>query len=111
MAGGKKGIVAAGSVHTARAALIALEAGGNAFDAAVSAFFAACVAEPVLASPGGGGFLLAWRGGDPVLYDFFTQTPRQPSEGQLDFFRFTPISAPPRRNFISGSGPAPPQAP
>ncbi len=83
---GKKGIVAAGSIHTARAALTTLEAGGNAFDAAVAAFFAACVAEPVLASPGGGGFLLAWRSGDPILYDFFTQTPQQPTSSKLDFF-------------------------
>ena len=104
MAGGKKGIVAAGSVHTARAALIALEAGGNAFDAAVSAFFAACVAEPVLASPGGGGFLLAWRGGDPVLYDFFTQTPRQPTEGKLDFFPVHADFGPTTQEFHLGLG-------
>lgn len=86
MSGGRKGIVAAGSVHTARAALTILEAGGNAFDAAVAAFFAACVAEPVLASPGGGGFLLANRSGEPVLYDFFTQTPLKQSKAELDFF-------------------------
>ncbi len=104
MAGGKKGIVAAGSIHTARAALTALEAGGNAFDAAVSAFFAACVAEPVLASPGGGGFLLAWRGGDPVLYDFFTQTPRQKTEGQLDFFPVHADFGPTTQEFHLGLG-------
>ncbi len=87
MAGARKGIVAAGSVHTARAALSALEAGGNAFDAAVAAFFAACVAEPVLASPGGGGFLLTWSGGgDPLVYDFFTQTPLKSSPEPVDFF-------------------------
>ena len=38
---------------------------------------AACVAEPALASLGGGGFLLARpEGGAPEVFDFFTQTPR-----------------------------------
>lgn len=67
---------------------MALEAGGNAFDAALSGLCAACVAEPVLTSLGGGGFLLAHRGGGrDTLYDFFVQTPRHrrpPSE--LDFY-------------------------
>lgn len=69
-------VIAAGHPETADAAVRVLEAGGNAFDAAVAACCAACVAEPVLASLGGGGFLLARpAGGDPVLYDFFVQTP------------------------------------
>lgn len=56
-----------------------LEEGGNAFDAAMAALVAACVAEPVLCSLGGGGFLLAKEVGEaPVLYDFFVQTPRHP---------------------------------
>lgn len=62
---------------TAAAAVHALEAGGNAFDAVLAALFAACVAEPVLASPGGGGFILALpAGGEPRLYDAFVHTPR-----------------------------------
>ena len=40
-----------------------LEKGGNAFDAAMAGLCAACVAEPVLTSLGGGGFLLAHQGG------------------------------------------------
>jgi gamma-glutamyltranspeptidase/glutathione hydrolase len=53
-----------------------LEAGGNAFDAAAAALWTACTAEPVLASPGGGGFLLAQPAGErPRVYDFFAHTP------------------------------------
>lgn len=77
-AGTGRGVVACGHPETARAARQILEDGGNAFDAALAAFLAACVAEPVLASLGGGGFLLARpAGGAPSLYDFFVQTPRK----------------------------------
>jgi gamma-glutamyltranspeptidase/glutathione hydrolase len=73
-----RGVVAAGHEKTAEAASRVLEAGGNAFDAAVAALCAACVAEPVLASLGGGGFLLAKKAADtPLIYDFFSQTPRR----------------------------------
>jgi gamma-glutamyltranspeptidase / glutathione hydrolase len=66
------GAVAAGHPETAKAAEEMLRAGGNAFDAVLSAHLAACVAEPVLSSLGGGGFLLAKKSnGDQVLYDFF----------------------------------------
>ena len=71
-----RGCVAAGHPVTADAAMHALEAGGNAFDAVLAALLAACVAEPVLASPGGGGFILALpAGGEPRLYDAFVHTP------------------------------------
>ena len=86
-----KGAVAAGHPETAKAAEEMLRAGGNAFDAVLSAHLAACVAEPVLSSLGGGGFLLAKESnGDQVLYDFFVQTPIQTKHGQVKFF---PISA------------------
>jgi gamma-glutamyltranspeptidase/glutathione hydrolase len=53
-----------------------LEAGGNAFDAAVAAGFASAAAEPTLTSLGGGGFLLAHSAaGEEVLFDFFVDTP------------------------------------
>ena len=75
-----KGAIAAGHQETVRAAAIILNEGGNAFDAVLAATFAACVVEPVLSSLGGGGFLMAGPAGDgpglPVLYDFFTQTPK-----------------------------------
>ena len=71
-------MVAAGHPRTAEAAQHVLDAGGNAFDAAMAAMAAACVAEPVLCSLGGGGVLLARpEGRQPVLYDFFVQTPKQ----------------------------------
>jgi gamma-glutamyltranspeptidase/glutathione hydrolase len=70
------GAVAAGSAATAAAAAEVLRAGGNAVDAAVAAGFAACTAEPTLASPGGGGFLLwAPPDGPERLLDFFVDAP------------------------------------
>jgi gamma-glutamyltranspeptidase/glutathione hydrolase len=87
-----KGVVAAGHDETANAAIEILSAGGNAFDAAVAAMLSACVAEPVLASLGGGGFLTARpQGQPPVVYDFFPQTPIVKKTAQdLDFY---PIEA------------------
>jgi len=84
----RNGVIAAGHDKTAEAATLVMEAGGNAFDAAIAALCAACVAEPVLASLGGGGFLLAKTPtGEPLLYDFFTQTPRQKrSEPETDLY-------------------------
>ena len=86
--GKQRGIVAAGHESTAEAAAEILGAGGNAFDAALAALFASCVAEPVLASLGGGGFMLAQsRGKAPILYDFFTQTPGHKSpHNEIDFY-------------------------
>jgi len=73
-----QGVIAAGHQATAQAAIEVMQEGGNAFDAALAATFASCVAEPVLSSLGGGGFLLAKPAhGSPVLYDFFSQTPRR----------------------------------
>lgn len=83
-----KGAVAAGHQLTAQAAADVLHAGGNAFDAAIAGLWVACVAEPVLASPGGGGFLMAHEGlsGSTTLYDFFVQTPlRKRNPAVLDF--------------------------
>ena len=86
------GVVAAGHEKTAQAARIVLEAGGNAFDAAVAAAFMACVAEPTLTSLGGGGFLLAHSAaGENLLFDFFTQTPRSRSHHSNP--HFYPIEA------------------
>ena len=71
-------IIAAGHPLTGEAAEHALRCGGNAIDAACSGWLAACLAEPVLTSPGGGGFaMVAPASGKPRLYDFFAQTPRR----------------------------------
>ncbi|MEE8188805.1 MAG: gamma-glutamyltransferase [Kiloniellales bacterium] len=83
-----KGAVACGHPATAAAAQEILEDGGNAFDASLAAMCAAAVAEPVLCSLGGGGFLMARRAdGEALLYDFFTQTPltRRPAS-EVDFY-------------------------
>ncbi len=72
-----RSVIAAGHELTAQAAEMVLREGGNAFDAIVAAHFAACAAEPVLTSLGGGGFLLARpAGARPMVFDFFVQTPR-----------------------------------
>ncbi len=83
-----RGVVAAGHEITAAAAMNILEAGGNAFDASLAALFASCVAEPVLASLGGGGFLLSYpKDVQPLLYDFFVQTPlHKTTEKDVDFY-------------------------
>lgn len=82
-----RAIIAAGHPDTAAAAAAVIAEGGNAFDGAVAALAAACVAEPVLASLGGGGFLHARPAGAvPRVYDFFSQTPRRKApEHGLDF--------------------------
>jgi gamma-glutamyltranspeptidase / glutathione hydrolase len=68
--------VAAGNTDTAEAAVAVLRAGGNAFDAAIAAGFAAAVTEPALSSLGGGGFLLAAAAdGDVTVFDFFVDAP------------------------------------
>ncbi|WP_034392641.1 gamma-glutamyltransferase [Candidatus Microthrix parvicella] len=74
--GAALGLVAAGHPVTADAAAAMLGAGGNAWDAAVAAGFAATAAEPLYTSLAGGGFLLATGPGRaPVLFDFFTAVP------------------------------------
>ena len=68
--------VAGGSTATVHAAAQVLAQGGNAVDAAVAGMLAAAMAEPVLTSLGGGGFLLyAPAGQAPRYLDFFVDTP------------------------------------
>lgn len=82
----EKGAIAAGHTETAKAAKEILCDGGNAFDAAVAAQFAACVAEPVLCSIGGGGFLMADpKKGTKTIYDYFVQTPIHSRIQDIDF--------------------------
>lgn len=70
--------VASGHPQVTAAAGAILSAGGNAFDAAVAAGFAAAIAEPTLTSLGGGGFLLAHtKQRQAILFDFFVDTPGQ----------------------------------
>jgi gamma-glutamyltranspeptidase/glutathione hydrolase len=101
------GAVAAGHAVTAETAAQVLRDGGNAFDAAVAAMAVACVAEPVFASPGGGGFVMALEAGaaEPVVIDFFGQTPR--SGADPDGSEFVSVFAdfgPARQEFHIGHG-------
>ena len=68
--------VAGGSAEAVSAATTTLAAGGSAVDAVLAAAFAAVMSEPVLASLGGGGFLISAGAGEaPTLLDFFVDVP------------------------------------
>ena len=101
-----KGVVACGNPITADTAAEVLREGGNAFDAALAAVCAACVAEPVLCSLGGGGFLLARPAdGDARLYDFFTHTPAAPRPAdEIEFYARDADFGPARQEFHIGMG-------
>lgn len=98
--------VAAGHEQTAKAAIEILDAGGNAFDAAIAGFLAACIAEPVLASLGGGGFLVAHKPDASVrAFDFFTQTPVAAiSPDDADFHAITADFGTAQQEFHIGLG-------
>lgn len=71
-----KAVVAGGHRLTCEAALRAIAAGGNAFDAIVAAGFASATAEPLMTGLGGGGFCLTrTAAGEAALFDFFVDTP------------------------------------
>lgn len=103
-------MVAAGHAQTAAAACAVLNDGGNAIDAALAALLAACVAEPVLASLGGGGFLTVRPADGPhagrtIVYDFFVQTPRRRRiDGELDFREIVADFGPATQTFHIGLG-------
>lgn len=82
------GTIAAGHQKTAEAGIEIFRLGGNAFDAAVAAVLASFVTESALTSAAGGGFLLAHtKANDNILFDFFSQTPRQKrTKGDLNFY-------------------------
>jgi gamma-glutamyltranspeptidase/glutathione hydrolase len=68
-----RGAIAAGHPLTAEAGARALDAGGNAVDAAVAAALVSWVAESPLTGPGSGGFMLVHRARDRStrVFDFF----------------------------------------
>ena len=100
------GVVAAGHALTAAAAEDVLRAGGNACDATIAALATSFVAEPVLSSPGGGGFLLAAPAGEPPrVYDFFVQTPRERRPpGEVEFYPVMADFGPAQQEFHIGRG-------
>ncbi len=102
------GMVAAGHPETAAAAQAVLEAGGNAFDAALGALCAATICEPLLTSLAGGGFLLARPAGrEPEVFDFFVQTPQHKLPAKdLDFVPVLVDFGPAQQEFHVGLGAA-----
>jgi gamma-glutamyltranspeptidase/glutathione hydrolase len=80
--------VSSGHHRTTGAAQQVLDAGGNAVDAALAAFFMAWVAEPCMAGAGGGGFAtVVTQAGEAKVYDFFCQTPfSKQVRNKIDFF-------------------------
>jgi gamma-glutamyltranspeptidase / glutathione hydrolase len=102
-----KSVVAAGHEVTAAAAAEILQDGGNAFDAAIAGMLTACVAEAVLASAGGGGFMLALdaRSGRSLVYDFFTATPlKKRRKRDIDFRAIHADFGPAKQEFYIGAG-------
>jgi len=72
------GTIAAGHNKTTEAAALILKEGGNAFDAAIAAFFASFITEPCMSSAGGGAFAnILTAKGESIFLDFFCQTPKQ----------------------------------
>lgn len=101
-----KGIIAAGNPATAKAARWVMEQGGNAYDGAVAALFAACIGEPCMCSPGGGGFLTALTADrKSFVLDFFVQTPKhKPLPRELDFVPITVDFGTATEDFYVGKG-------
>lgn len=80
--------IAAGHEKTLEVAKEILLAGGNAFDASISAALAMFITEPCMASAGAGGFAMCLKKGHrPLMLDFFAQTPMQKTNlEQRDFY-------------------------
>jgi gamma-glutamyltranspeptidase/glutathione hydrolase len=78
------GAIAAGHPETTRVGAEILARGGNAVDACVAAGIASWIAEPTVAGPAGGGFMLVHdpRRASTVAYDFFTSVPGLDAPGR-----------------------------
>lgn len=81
---GKNGLVAAGHPATAEAGAYILRDGGNAVDASIAAVCTSFIAEPVLTSAGGGGFMLVHnKASGACLYDGFSRMPTKQMDSLL----------------------------
>jgi gamma-glutamyltranspeptidase/glutathione hydrolase len=83
---GTHGMVAAEHPLEARAGLLMLEAGGNAIDAAVAAFYMTTVVEPHQAGIGGDAFILAYLAKEKRVV-FINGTGPAPNLATADFYR------------------------
>jgi len=103
----KYGSIAGGEKTTVQSARQILEEGGNAFDAAVGAVFTSMVSEFNLTGPGGGGaFLACPLNSEPILFDFFVDTPPPQPGKELDFFSVLVDFGPDQQEFHIGQGAA-----
>jgi len=79
--------IATGNYESTKSAADILDNGGNAYDAILGALFMSFVCEPLLSSPGGGGYLLAHPNDKPAkIFDFFAQTPHNIKSEEKDFY-------------------------
>ncbi len=103
-----KGVITAGHPETADAACQILAQGGNAFDAAIAAFYASFITEACMSSAGGGAFALSHQSnGRSLLFDFFVQTPKKKRPiSEIDFFPFTLDFGETKEDFHIGMGSA-----
>ncbi len=88
-----RGAVAGGHRLTAQAGARALEAGGNAVDAAVAAALVSWVAESPLTGPGAGGFMLVHRARDRStrVFDFFVAIPGLGDDSELSLMEHVDV--------------------
>ena len=98
--------IAAGHQATLESAKEILENGGNAVDAAVSAFFTSMISETCMASPGGGGLaLVRTKEGSVYGFDFFSQTPiKKVSKKTEHFYPITVDFGSTKEDFYIGAG-------
>lgn len=98
--------VASGHHLTSQAAADVLHDGGSAVDAAIAGAFMACIAEPVLASPLSGGFMMvAPPNTAPRCLDMFVQTPRQKRQiADVDIREIEVDFGPTQQIFHCGAG-------
>ena len=102
---GKFGAIAGGHKDTVDAAENILKDGGNAFDAAIAGVFASFVAEYLYTGPGGGGALLACqKNKEPVLFDFFVESPFAKEKSVGDFQKIVADFGGTKQNFYIGMG-------
>lgn len=86
IADGKNGVVAAANPYAANCGLKVLQAGGNAFDAAVAVSFGLGLCEPHASGIGGGGILVGYdaTAGEFVSYNFREFVPANYDCTQMD---------------------------
>lgn len=98
--------ISAGHHLTKQTAADVLLSGGNAIDAAIAAFLVAWIAEPCMASGGGGAFANIYTANKKAyLFDFFCQTPqiKRPAS-DLDFFPILVDFGDTKEEFYIGTG-------